>query len=130
MPLFESICGKCGEMREYYVPHWYSPDPECCGEQTKRLVSEFGVVFTGVLSASKYNDPKLERAHQGPHWGWRRRSSKSGKPEPVYIETFEDQKKFCKEEGLVNPKDIGNIEATSDGKFNSSTGRGTRGQWV
>lgn len=96
------------------------------------MISAFAVVFTGALSASKYNQDVKgglpEQRHMDGHWAWRRRSSKSGQPEPVWIDNFATQAQFCKEEGLVNPRDLpSNLEAGADGKSIST--RGMPGCW-
>jgi putative FmdB family regulatory protein len=129
MPIFESYCGQCDVVKEW-LGHSDDPEPFCqrCGAETKRLVSTFGVVFTGALSASKYNDPRLEGAHMEEQVVWRTRSSRTGKPERCVLRSFEDRKKYMKDEGLLGIEDVGDIEATSDGKV--SSGRGLRGQWV
>jgi predicted nucleic acid-binding Zn ribbon protein len=133
MPIFENMCRQegceaAGDPFEWYAATRDKPDPICarCGSSTVRLISSFAVVFTGAIT-KKYNDPKLENYHQEGHTAWRRRSSKSGKPEPVRIETFEDQRRFCKEEGLVDPRETGPLEAAADGRTSSS--RGLPGCW-
>jgi len=91
------------------------------------MISAFAVCFTGPLTA-KYNRGDLEGSHQEGQFQWRKKGTKSGKPELVKLETFQDQREFCKAEGLVNPKDVGNWEVGSDGK--SLQTRGIAGQWV
>jgi len=135
MPMYEGYCPacdpECRNPEEHYYPLSTSPEAPCsaCGGERRRLVSQFAVVFTGVISTSKYGDPRLERYNTkvDGHQAWRRRSSLSGKPEPVWIETFEDQKRFCREEGLTNPKDVGPMEIGDDGKSYST--RGMPGCW-
>lgn len=133
MPIFESACQQCGSVQEFYAPHSDSPDPSCtCGGETKRLISTFGVVFTGPLSASKYNrdvqggDPKAR--FQDEQVVWRTKSSKTGVPERCVLTTWEDRKRFMKDEGLIGIEDLGDLQATSDGKVGS--GVGMRGQWA
>lgn len=127
---YEYRCAKCGNEQERYVPRFTSPNPPCedpeCGGETEKLVSGFAIIFTGPLAA-KYNDPALDGAHQEGHWATRLRTL-NGKPEPVWIDSFQAQREFCKSEGLINPKDLpSNAEATSDRNL---SGRGMRGAWV
>ncbi len=133
MPVYESYCDDCTRIKEWYAKHFVdiheNPPCEQCGGPTKRLLSRFGVVFTGALS-KKYNDPKVEKYDQEGHWAYRVKSSVSGHPEPVYIDSFQAQREFCKAEGLANPKDLPNMEADSDGRFRSNAGVGMPGAWV
>lgn len=129
MPIYESYCSneQCAKYEEPF--EWMGLhcdcDPFCkvCGYITTRMVSRFAVTFTGVMSASKYNvdtpgGNPAER-HMDGHWVTRKRSSKTGKPEREFITTFEQQAKYCKEEGLVNPRDVdvSKIEGRPNGKW-------------
>lgn len=127
---YEFRCGKCGAEQERYIPLFSSPNPPCedqdCDGETVKLVSGFAIIFTGPLT-TKYNDQRLEGAHREGHWATALRTV-DGKPKPEFIETFQQQKEFCRREGLVNPRDLPtNAEATSDKKL---SGRGFKGQWV
>lgn len=106
MPLFNFACGACGLVGEQYLSRVELPDPPCraCGGATVRQLSAFNVVFTGPLSASKYNDPKRAKAHLEGHWVWERDAA--GKPHPTLIRTFDDQRDYCKRNGLINPKEM------------------------
>lgn len=130
MPIYENWCPACSVRREFFSHRVTEENPPCesCGGTTGRIISSFQIIWTGPLTA-KYNDPKLEGAEREGHWAWRRRSSLSGNPEPVYIDSFQKQTEFCKEEGLINPKDLPrNLEVSADGK--SASSRGLPGQWV
>jgi predicted nucleic acid-binding Zn ribbon protein len=133
VPVYESYCRSCHSIKEWYAKHFtdVAENPFCdCGEPMVRVASRFGVVFSGTIT-TKYNDNRgVDSAHQEGHWAYRVKSSKSGHPEPVFIETFQQQREFCKEEGLVNPKDLPNMEADSEGKFRSNAGMGMPGVWV
>lgn len=112
MPLYESMCVSEG-CEKFGVPveHFYSrmtdEDGPCevCGGAKDRLISSFAVVFTGCIT-SRYNNRKLEGAHLDGHWATAR-NTLDGVPRPVFIDTFDKQREFCKSEGLVNPKDVG-----------------------
>jgi hypothetical protein len=85
-------------------------------------------VWTGEIT-TKYNDKNADGYHQEGHWAYRVRSSMSGEPEPVWIDTFQKQKEFCKQEGLVNPKDLPtHADVSDDGKRLRS--RGMPGAWI
>ena len=92
-----------------------------CGEPMTQLFSPFGIVFTGVLSGTKYKESSLNGYGQDGHWAWEKATDHSP-AKPVFIETFQQQKEFCKRNGLVNPKEVGRLEAGSDGKSLSTSG--------
>ncbi len=133
MPIYESYCRGCGHIQEWYSKRFSeiteNPDCDKCGQTMIRIASSFSVVFTGAIT-TKYNDPTAENYHKEGHWAYRIRSSKSGNPEPVWIETFQQQKEFCKEEGLVNPKELPNMDAHPDGRITTTTGAGMPGCWT
>jgi len=138
MPLYEYVCKNPGCPRstvrtERYLPTMSSPDPPCvgCGGDTVKVPSIPNIVFVGAITA-RYNDPKKEGAHKEGYWASRVKSTTrdDGKPEPVFIETFQDQAKFCKSEGLINPKETpAGLEIREDGRGYKST-RGNPGQWI
>lgn len=101
-----------------------SSGPVCLGCNRAMEIRLFPVstVFTGVITA-RYNDKGTPGAHLDGHWGWRRKSSKvPGKPEPVFIETWDQQRDFCRAEGLANPKEMPrNFEIGEDGKGAKNT---------
>jgi hypothetical protein len=72
--------------------------------------------FSGAIG-SRYLDRGLEggQAKDGGHWAWKKNTI-SGKPEPVYIETFQQQRDYCRSEGLVMPGDTSPGFISSDGK--------------
>ena len=135
MPLYESSCQNPGCEGYGRRVEWFShvmtlserPCP-ICGQTMTRLPSRFSVVWTGAI-VTKYNDRSLEGGYKEGHWAWRVRSSRSGHPEPVWIDTFQKQAEFCKEEKLINPKELPtNAQVSSDGmKLESS---GMPGQWI
>lgn len=124
MPLFESSCisQSCplaGQVTEW-LGKYEDPEPLCtCGTPMTRLVSRFGVIWTGALT-SKYVDRSLEGGHgDGGHWAYRTKNTASGKPEPVYIETFQQQREYCKAEGLGLPSDTDFAMISDDGRSTS-----------
>lgn len=130
MPMFEFGCVACGGYQERYLPRASSPNPTCedpaCGGETQRLISGFAITFTGIMYGSKYNDKTKEFAHQDGHWVTEKKTV-DGKPRPRFLETFQDQAQYCKQEGLVNPKDLPtNAESTGDRHL---SGRGMPGAW-
>jgi hypothetical protein len=135
MPLFESACPSrdCPDYAqpvEHYYPYSHSTTLPCekCGGPTVKLVSQFHVVFTGPITA-KYNDKHLDGAHREGHWGFNK-DPVTGKSTPAFIETFQQQKDFCKRNKLVNPKDAPtNFEVSADGTTIQNT-RGLPGSWI
>ena len=117
MPIFESGCEEC-ELITEWMGHFDADEPFCpeCGKQMRRLPSKFRVVWTGPLS-SKYNDSKLPGAHLEGHWAYKLRNTRDGKPEKVWIDTWQKRKEYMKSEGLVGIEDTGRIEPRDTGKF-------------
>lgn len=133
MPVYEhacsaSTCVRYAMVTENYFSRSTAEMPQCaaCGNREVKLISNFGVVFTGPLTA-KYNERGSENPHQEGHWAFKK-NTKDGIPKPVWISDFDAQRRFCKEEGLVNPKDIPtHAEVSDDGKKLNS--RGMPGCW-
>src|ERR1700757_1736645 len=128
MPIYEHACTnrECstyGQPIEGYFRHFSAEPPACglCGGATVRMASAFSVVFTGLISR-KYLSRNIEKGDRddGAHWAWE--TTADGTRRPIRIETFEQQRAFCKKEGLVNPSDIGPMEVGSDGRSISSRG--------
>ncbi len=130
MPIYESYCGPCGVRFEWFSKSFTEDNPPCgdCGNQTVRLISPFAIVFTGAIT-TRYNDKSKENGEIEGHWAYRVRSSISGQPEAVWIDSWQKQKDFCREEGLINPKELPtNAEVSTDGKKLQSAGM--PGAWV
>lgn len=136
MPVYEHSCTADGcELQGYvlerYEHHAVSTDPPCaaCGGPTVRIVSSFGVVFTGPITR-KYMDTKREipdKKGDGAHWVWEKKTP-DGKPRPRLITTWSEQRDYCKQEGLALPSDMPtNATMSEDGKTLQS--RGMPGQW-
>lgn len=87
-----------------------------------RLISAFKVVFSGPITA-KYNDKKLEGAHQEGHWLWCKNTT-DGKPRREWVDTWQKRKELMKQEGL---EEAGPLAVSSDGK--RATGTGMPGCW-
>ena len=127
MPIFELHCPACHTIREEYFRHWYDQDPACpaCGGLRERMASRFGVVFTGPLTA-RYNNPRREGAHMEGYYAYRKRSSISGQPESVFIDSWDAHRAFQKAEGLEDGPT--NCTISRDGKKLESAGM--PGQWT
>lgn len=122
MPLLEGVCQSetCrafGYKQEHFYHHVDVQELnrcDFCGGPTARAISTFNVVFTGAITA-RYNDRNLENSHEEGHTVWGR--DKDGKAFSKRIETWQDQKEWCREQGLANPKDHGkNMSVAEDGK--------------
>jgi len=117
MPIFESLCQSCNTMHEHYLRSWQEMDPPCstCGGATQRMASRFGVPLSGSLH--KYMDPKKEGADREGYWAYKTKSSISGQPEPVWLDSMEAVKEFNRAEGLSAPGEAPtNATITPDGK--------------
>ena len=115
-------CPAHGHPIEHFLWHWDSPLPACesCGGPTKREMSTFAVVFTGAITA-RYNDKRLENAHQDGHVAWER-DPITNKPRPVHITTWSEQKEFCQRNHLANPREMPkNRLISEDGKTELNT---------
>ena len=130
MPVYEVWCPECNREEEYFSHVRTDEDPPCpgCGGWRQRRVSSFKVVFSGPLTA-RYNDPKREGAQMEGFWDYRVRSSVSGQPEPVFLETWDQLREFRKAEQLSMPGDVpANATISRDGRTISSAGM--PGQWA
>jgi predicted nucleic acid-binding Zn ribbon protein len=127
MPIFEHICYRLDCSRNSVVVEGYfrrsDPMPTCpgCGNEMSRLVSGFAVTFAGPITA-RYNDKKLEYAHQEGHWLWCKKGP--GGPRREWVDTWQRRKELMKQEGL---EDAGPLEGSSDGR--KASGVGMPGCW-
>lgn len=128
MPVFEYHCAACNSTKESFVHHWDTPVPcPTCGGPTDKLFSRFAAPYSG--SMHKYMDPKREGAEMDGFWAYKKRSSLSGQPEPVFISDMQQLREFNKAEGLAAPGEVPtNATISADGKKIES--RGMPGQWA
>jgi hypothetical protein len=138
MPVYESACDNrdCearGHRVEWFAWRMNAADPPCgfCEIPMRRMISNFNAPFTGELS--RFDTPHERGANEvdGGHIVQRVRSSRlvDGAPESVLIRTRQDQRAFCKAEGLLMPDELNpHIQATEDG-FHENT-RGLPGSWT
>jgi hypothetical protein len=117
-------CEQFGVVREATF-HMDESAPACqsCGVPQEKQVTLFNMAFSGSITA-RYNDPKLEGAHVEGHWMYER-NTPDGKPKPVFIDTWQKQREFCKRENLVPPTQSGPLHISADGM--SVNGRGLPG---
>ncbi len=138
MPVRELRCNTKKCVNHAIIYEWFArsmdkPDPKCpeCRVQMERLVSTFATPFVGLLS--RFNELGKEHFQETPdggHVAWRVKSSQlvDGGPQRVKIKTHQDQREFCKAEGLIMPDEINrNAEIDSDGKKLCTSG--IQGQW-
>jgi len=125
MPIFEgscrsSTCRSAGRPQEHYYHNSDQPMAPCdvCGGPTERVMSRFGIVWTGPISA-KYLDRSKEGGQKmdGAHWAYENSGTPGKNATPVRIETWDDQRAFCKRNGLARPQEMSNhYEVAEDGK--------------
>ena len=123
MPLFTEVCGSpdCvlqGDPTDEYYKHWDDPQKPCsaCGGPTTRIPSQFGIVWTGEITA-KYVDKSLDDGHRKDLSHWVFEKGPDGKTKPFLIENFQQQREYCKRNGLANPADLdSNCEVSEDGR--------------
>jgi len=116
MPIYEFECSNSGcclhrKVFESYFPRFDSLMPPCegCGQQTIRIPSIAHAIWLGTLD--RYNQPGCvthNPTEDGGHIAYRVRSSRlaDGSPEPVRIRTVQEQREYCKAEGLTMPSDM------------------------
>ena len=138
MPIFEVKCDTAdcpdrGRIRETILPRYETPNPLCpsCQMPTHRIPSLCHAIWMGTLD--KYSPPgqQMYAAKDGGHVAYRTRSSRmvDGSPEPVIIRTRQDQREYCRAEGLTMPDELPqNIEWGKDGQ--SASSQGLPGCWA
>lgn len=123
MPLRESICvsESCpfyGVPVEHYYPRFDTPPDACaqCGGPTWIIPSPFAVVWTGAIG-QRYRDRDKEGYYKPDGmWQWTR-NTPDGKPKPIRLETWSDVRRFSRENGCRDPREMPrNVEVTEDGK--------------
>lgn len=128
MPMKEFRCEVCQETEELFLWHWDDPVPVCfhCGRPRTEIFSGFAVPFSG--SVHKYMDSKREGGDRDGFWAYKRQSSISGQPEPIWLDTMQAVREFNKAEGLAAPGEVPTYATISaDGKRIMSAGM--PGQW-
>lgn len=138
MAIRETWCenGACPMYHEP-VEHFYHASQledspcESCGGQPSRLISTFAAPWTGDLT--RFIDPgcDMHNMRGGGHVQWRVKSSRlaDGSPERVMIENRQQQREFCRDEGLIDPAEINhNHDGEGFDSFQSSSRQ--RGSWL
>lgn len=131
MPKYASVCKECGMEFEWDSPRMTAGSKDCpqCHGATERLFFPVAAIWTKSLSA--YGDPRKETFAKddkaGGHWTFEKNSAaaiEAGKPLPVFIDTPQAQREYCKREGLMNPKDLpSNLTVDSSGKGYETSNR-------
>ena len=97
-----------------------------------RLISRFAAIWTKNIS--EYGDPKKETWHKDlkneGHIVYRKRSQGGtiDKPIPERITSVAQQNRYCREEGLYQPGEVGNFSVDKSGEGASSAGM--PGAWI
>lgn len=138
MPIFESACKdeSCAlyaRRVEHYYPRTDSPlcDCEACGKPTARLISRPNLAWLRPLVDydSRQGETYWKDQAAGGHMVARKRSRGGTPDKPVFerIVTRQQQLAYCREEGVLDPSEIGNVEVHKDGQGMSS--QGMPGSW-
>lgn len=137
MPIYEVVCKdphceQFNRVRETFFKSYTDIMPPCpeCGHVTERIPSVAHAIWLGTLD--RYNAPGCETLNPVPgggHMGYRVRSSRlvDGSPEPVVIQTRQQQREFCRAEGLTMPDEMP-PHAEWDAK--SASSQGMPGSWA
>lgn len=99
---------------------------DSCGRTMDELAKAPSVIWTGSVG-QRYRDKDKDGYHKPDGMvQWKRRGVDGKpleKPQMVHLETFQDVSRFCKEEGLVDPREISRgAEVSEDGKKLSTAG--------
>ena len=138
MPVYEfrcsdSACANARRRVEHYLNHYESPNPPCvCGAPTERLISAARAIWLKPLVEydNKKGETYQKESRRGAHTVACKRSFGGTDDKPVFkrIETRREQAEYCRQEGCLDPSEIGNIEIHSDGM--GTTSQGNPGSWV
>ncbi len=89
-----------------------------CGGVLELAAYPIASVWVGEMT-SKYLDKTKEGGHRksAGHWGWENGSRPGIGAKPVWLSSWQDQKDFCKRNGLARPQDQpANFQVGPDGK--------------
>lgn len=125
------FCTEHGIVFEVRIPSG-SSDPKCpeCLMETERIASRFAAPWTGTLDRYNKSGCETHNPCDGGHIQYRVRSSRlaNGAPEPVRITNRQEQREFCRAEGLTDPTDVNpNVQPNEDGMWANTSG--FAGQW-
>ena len=137
MPIYEVVCksescSQRGRVRESMFKSNTDIMPPCpeCGHVTERIPSVAHAIWLGTLD--RYNAPGCQThngAEDGGHVAYRTRSSRmvDGSPEPVVIRTRQEQREYCKAEGLMMPDEM---PQNCEWDAKSASSQGLPGSWA
>lgn len=136
MPTYEfsckdTLCISSGRKRDSLLRKWDDPNPNCpeCAGTMQRHEPSPATIFAG--SVGRFSSPDKEYYDPNGFWVTRTQSSRKvdGSPEKQYITTRQEQREYCRAEGLRMPDDVNtNAEVSKDGRTLITTG--VKGQWV
>ena len=89
-----------------------------CGGVLELAIYPLRTLWVGEISAN-YLDPSKEGGHKktGAHWVWEKGDKPGKGAKPTLITTWQDQREYCKRNGLAVPSSVGNhYEVEEDGK--------------
>lgn len=120
---YSSNCFVCETSFDWTSPVMTTADPACptCGGPTSRQYHPVAAIWSKSLSSygdrSKETFAKDDKA--GGHWTFEKSSAEAvekGRPIPVFLDSPQKQREYCKREGLVNPKDLpSNLTVAANG---------------
>jgi hypothetical protein len=94
-------------------------DPACptCSGPTERNYYAVAAIWTKGIAS--YGDQKSENFHKQQRDGghWTMETDETGKVSKTFISTQQQNRDYCRRNGLINPNDIpSNISIAKDGK--------------
>jgi hypothetical protein len=120
--MLDFVC-RCGRRTEHFF-HPSQADavteaPCDCGQMASRtdeIVHAPAVVWTGTIG-QRYRDKDKEGYYAKDGMDVYTRKTPDGKPKLLHLESWNDVSRHCKEEGLVDPREMGrNMTVSEDGK--------------
>jgi hypothetical protein len=120
---------------ESLLRHWNDADPPCpeCGKPLERQPAAPKAIWMKPYSEYGLRPSDIEAGRFNPD-GVEALKTKStrhvdGTPEKVLLRTYQDAKRFCRDEGLQMPDEMNsNVTVKQDSKTIDTAG--LNGQWV
>jgi len=124
MPVYHSRCTACGNEFEWSKPRMTVFDFACpsCRGRTERLYFPLAAIWTKplVAYADKNRETYRKDLRAGGHVIFEKNSDAAqaaGRPLKRVIRTVQDQRDYCKAEGVMMPSDMpSNLSVAADGK--------------
>jgi len=130
VPTFDVKCETCNAQYETLLRRHTDPNPDCpvCLVPMERLPAAPATIYAKPLG--EYGDRSKEYYNPDGIVAYRNKTTRNadGSPEKVFLRTIQEQREYCKAEGLIMPNEINsNAEINRSGRGLSTSG--VKGQW-